>query len=201
MNRDEWESGMALLANALDDEHPFGTATVHIGELELNVLVAESAETRARGMSGRGWGEAEGMLFVQPKVATAEFHMRDVGVDIALLCYDDDGYLVAYRTMLAGDEATRRRYPIDKPFRYALELPVEWAVANKVWESADVLLVDQIKPGGLKTKAEANYRDGDGATSCSTCANFQPPSNCSKVTGSIEPSGLSDLYEARPATV
>lgn len=200
MDKTDWEHGMEILAAALDDEHPFRSTVVKLGEHELEVMVADTTETRARGMSGRGWGASGGMLFVHERQVTADFHMRDVGVDIALLCFDADGLLVAWRSMLAGDET--RRYPISEPFTYALEVPLEWAVEHKVWESADFLVVAQVAPADQRSKSKANYRvsDGDGQ-SCAGCANFMPPMSCARVVGSIEPGSTCDLNEPRPETL
>lgn len=200
MEKTDWEHGMEILAAALDDDHPFGSAKVKLGEHELEVMVADTAETRARGMSGRGWGASAGMLFVHDRQITADFHMRDVGVHIALLCFDADGLLVAWRSMLAGDET--RRYPISEPFTYALEVPLEWAVENKIWESADFLVVAQVAPADQRSKSEANYRPSeDETTSCAGCVNFMPPMSCAKVVGSIEHSATCDHNEPRPVTL
>lgn len=43
-------------------------------------------------------------------------------------------------------------------------------------------------------KAEANYRLGDEAASCGTCANFLAPDKCSVVEGTIASEGLCDVY-------
>lgn len=200
MDKTEWEQGMAVLARAHADEHPFGAGEATFGDITLKLAVAESTQQRARGMAGLSFDEFEAMLFVQPVEQASAFHMNGVDQELGLLCYDADCNLVAWRMLKPGREQVK----VDKPFKYAIEMPLQRAIDAELYKVKLSLLLwgeayeAQISPAGQQKKSDVNYRSGDGSEICMNCTHFLAPAGCELVAGDIQSTQVCDLIELRP---
>ena len=57
---------------------------------------------------------------------------------------------------------------------------------------------DQSSEGSQVTKQAAQYQDQpNGQQQCSLCANFQAPSACAVVSGTVSPNGWCKLFKAK----
>ena len=99
-------------------------ATVEIGDLELNVAVADTAATRARGlMEVADLGPLDGMVFVYPTPTDTPFHMRNVPIPLDIAFVSGEGAVVAVIPMAVCEAPPCPNYRSPAPFRWAVETP------------------------------------------------------------------------------
>lgn len=162
MERGDWEWSMQMLQAQLEDENPFGRATLGTGK---RLLIARSPEQRARGMIGRRFEGHDGMLFVLPEDRRPEFHNRGVEVDLMLGLYDADGALVALHEMKAGAEPVKA----DEVCRYVLEVAAGDFEPGS-WPPLTIELTEALTAETIKLPADSvNLRP----------AELQAPERCS----------------------
>lgn len=134
-----WQTQMDAVLARFADDHPFGYGNVRLepAGVELDVLVAETREQKALGMTGREFAPWDGMVFIEPVSTTARWHMGGVTEPIVLALFDDDGRFVWRGEMVPGqvDETVPER-----PFRYALELPAGLEAASMNLEEARLVV-------------------------------------------------------------
>ena len=121
-----WQEAMAQLLAQYDDVFPFGRAQARITDTsgqvrKFDCALADSDETRARGMVGRGFDGFEAMLFSYDEPVQHSFHMNGVPVQLYIAWYDADGTNVDHLSMFVTDPAT---YQPKASYRWAIELPV-----------------------------------------------------------------------------
>lgn len=121
-----WLAEMDYLTAAFEDAHEFGSRVVEIEDStgvrrNLNVQVAETAETRARGMIGRTFDGFEGLLFAYDEPVQHAFHMRGVPVQVYIAWFDAEGACIDHVSMHTEDPW---HYTPPSAYRWALELPV-----------------------------------------------------------------------------
>lgn len=131
---------MDYLIARFEDAHPFGRATVKITDStgvrrSLDVEVADSHETRARGMVGRAAFEADGMLFAYDDDVHHAFHMNGVNVQVHIAWFNAAGECIDHVGMFTKDPW---HYQPNAAYRWAIELPVTDG-ANFSWLDAATL--------------------------------------------------------------
>ena len=125
-----WTEEMEQLQASFDLTFPFDRTSVELqlqgGGVEvLNVLVAQTAEQKARGMTGRTFEQGEdGMLFVERQDSNIAFHMNGVPKALLIAWFDADGEYIDSRIM---PSASPWQFFSPRPFRYAIEFPVAMA--------------------------------------------------------------------------
>ncbi len=139
--------GALLLAGCADEppapppaEAPqhLPTATIRVGDVPLEVEVADAEAERQKGMMfRRHLGPDEAMLFVFPREAGLAFHMRNTYVDLDLAYIAADGRIIEIARLHA-----HRRRPVysREPARFALEVPAGWLAAHGITEGDRVTI-------------------------------------------------------------
>ena len=100
-------------------------AIAEIGDLELLVAVADTPDSRRRGLMGvDDFSVVDGMVFVFDGPTETGFHMKDVPVPLDIAFVGVDGSVVGVRTMArcTGDPCPLYHSPA--PFLWAVETPV-----------------------------------------------------------------------------
>ena len=98
--------------------------TAEIGDLELKVAVADTPNSRRRGLTGvDDFGVVEGMVFVFDAPTETRFHMRDVPVPLDIAFVGADGTVLAVLTMSLCEADPCPTYQSPAPFLWALEAP------------------------------------------------------------------------------
>lgn len=122
-----WAEEMHQLQASFDIQNPFDRKSVGLqlqsGDVEiLDVLVAQTAEQKARGMTGRTFEQGEdGMLFVEEQDSQIAFHMHGVPKALLIAWFDAEGDYIDSRIM---PSASPWQFFSPRPFRYAIEFPV-----------------------------------------------------------------------------
>ena len=99
-------------------------ATVEIGDLELDVAVADTPAARARGlMEVADLGSLDGLVFVYPAPTDTPFHMRNVPIPLDIAFVSGDGSVLATETMAVCSAAPCPTYRSPTSFRWAVETP------------------------------------------------------------------------------
>jgi len=101
---------------------------IHIGDVELQVEVADTIPLRARGLSDReNLDENSGMLFIYSKPDIRKFWMKDMHFALDVL-WISDNVVVGFQENVPFEQDN-----VDV-VRFASELPAEWALeVNAGW--------------------------------------------------------------------
>lgn len=121
--RADWEAAMGQVLDEFDAQHPFKMGKVRLEPAgkTYTVAVADTDETRARGMIGQTFSEGfEGMLFAYDTDVRHAFHMDGVTEQLYLVFFAADGSIVDHLGMFRKDPY---HYRPERSFRYVLELP------------------------------------------------------------------------------
>jgi len=95
---------------------------ISIGEISVHAEIANTAESRTRGLSGRnGLLENEGTLFVFEKEGRYSFWMKDMKFPIDIIWIDKDGTIVYIKENAEPDSYPETFIP-DAPAQYVLEV-------------------------------------------------------------------------------
>lgn len=106
--------------------------TIHIGGREVTVTVADTPDSRERGLSGRnGLAPDEGMLFVFPSDARYGFWMKDMRFPIDILWLSSRSEVIEIRQRVSPLSYPAVFTP-RAPARYVLELPAGFVEAYNV---------------------------------------------------------------------
>lgn len=111
-----WSEQMCLVDQAFRTANGMDRCTITVGSRALDVLVAQTPQQRALGMTATE--DADAMLFVMPTPTRAGFHMKGVDHPILIAFFDQQGVLIHADLMTPQ---TGRCYP-PKMYTYALEL-------------------------------------------------------------------------------
>jgi len=118
------------------------TATVRVGDVPLEVEVADTDAERQTGMMfRRRLGPDEAMLFVFPREADLAFHMKNCYVDLDLAYIAADGRIIEIVRMHAYN--TEYVYSRE-PARFALETPAGWFADHGIAESDRVTIPPEV---------------------------------------------------------
>jgi len=118
------------------DTHPWTTrtGTVTVGDITLDVELADTGELRSRGLSYRDSLEpGTGMLFVFPDASVETFWMREMRFCLDIVWIND--HLItgaAERVCPIPDAALADlpRYSSGAPVNFVLEVPAGWMELN-----------------------------------------------------------------------
>lgn len=116
----------------------FVVHTVPTHEGDITVEIADTPETRERGLSGRAAVPSDyGMLFVFPNKDLHGFWMKDMLVSIDILWLSDDGTIIGMQESVSPETYPDAFYP-PEPVRYVLETRVGeaarqgWSIGSRV---------------------------------------------------------------------
>lgn len=114
------------------------TRSIELAGQTIRVMVADTPETRERGLSGReGLAQGEGMLFIFSKDGRYAFWMKDMRFAIDILWISREGLIVDIRKDVSPTTYPAAFEPRMEA-RYVVELPAGWAEEYRV-EIGDVV--------------------------------------------------------------
>jgi uncharacterized membrane protein (UPF0127 family) len=118
----DWEAAMAHLVDEFETQHPFRMVSCRLEPAgkTYTAAVADTDETRARGMIGQTFDQFDAMLFAYDTDVRHAFHMDGVTEQLYIAFFDADGKIVDHLGMFRRDPY---HYRPERSFRYALELP------------------------------------------------------------------------------
>ena len=118
------------------------TATIRVGDVPLEVEVADTEAERQKGMMfRRRLGPDEAMLFIFPSEANLRFWMKNTPVDLDLAYVAADGRILAIARLHA--HSTDPVYSRE-PARFALETPAGWFAAHGIAEGDRLTLPPEV---------------------------------------------------------
>lgn len=105
---------------------PLPTEAVSVGDTELQVWVADTAEERSQGLRDVSQLPAgvDGMLFVFDTPRTPVFVMEDTLIPLDVWFFDGNGVLIGTEEMAPCDAEPCTRYPGPESVKWALETPL-----------------------------------------------------------------------------
>ncbi len=104
-----------------------GTPILHIGEMPLRVVIANTSEERAKGLSHRDTFEgADGMLFVFSETDYHRIWMKDMRFPIDIIWIGEDLKVINIQKNVHPDTYPNVFKP-DQPARYAVETNVHYS--------------------------------------------------------------------------
>ncbi len=106
---------------------------IKLGSEILDCEIANTCESRARGLMGRkSLPEGKGMLFVYDRAQRLAFWMKDTLIPLSIGFFDDQKVLLKILDMdpPIGDHLIK--YRCTAPARYALEVPQGWFERHNV---------------------------------------------------------------------
>jgi len=144
--------GALLLAGCADEapapsptpEQPqrLSTATIRVGEVPLEVEVADTEAAQQTGMMfRRRLGPDEAMLFVFPGEANLRFWMKHTPVDLDLAYIAAEGTILEIVRLHA--RSTKYVYSRE-PARFALEVPAGWLALHGIREGDRVTIPPEV---------------------------------------------------------
>ena len=113
----------------------FQMSSIHLGDKILQVEIANTAKTRALGLTGRKELLPDrGMLFIFDQEQTASFWMKDTLIPLSIGFFDKDQRLIETLEMsvLSGDSKVPPVYLSSPLTCYALEMPQNWFQKNRI---------------------------------------------------------------------
>ena len=91
---------------------------------DLTVVVADTAEKRARGLAGvTDLGDLDGMLFTWEVDTESGFWMRDTLIPVDVVFFTAEGRFVGRITMVPCTSDSCPTHRTSGPYRYAVEVP------------------------------------------------------------------------------
>ena len=121
-----------------DSVGPMAKVTLHVGKASLTTEIAATGPQQERGLMWRKeLGDNEAMIFLLPRVETAEFWMKNTLIPLSIAYLDKDGVILELHDMKAYDpslpDAQLPRYRSDSgKVAYALETNLHWFALNGV---------------------------------------------------------------------
>ena len=119
------------------DEHtgqPIKRAQIRVGGVPITVELAESPETKQRGLMGRdSLPDDYGMLFVYDSERTLSFWMRNTKIPLDIAFIDANGVIVDIERLEPRSEESVLS---SSPAMYALEISEGWFSENGISEGA-----------------------------------------------------------------
>jgi len=108
-------------------------ADVTIGGVTVRADVAETPETRARGLSGRSsLGELEGMLFLFDQPGLEGFWMKDMLIPIDIIWINDGAVVDILANAQPASEAIPPTFVPKAPANRVLEVPAGFAARHNI---------------------------------------------------------------------
>jgi hypothetical protein len=121
-----------------DSVGPLAKVTLHIGKASLTTEIAATPAQQERGLM---WitklGDNDGMIFLLPKITTAEFWMKNTLIPLSIAFIDKNGVILEVHDMKAADptvpdsDLPLTRSDSDQ-VAYALETNLHWFALNGI---------------------------------------------------------------------
>jgi uncharacterized protein len=111
------------------------TSRIAIGEETVLVEVADTPESRVKGLMGRTHlAPNTGMLFVFEEPQPLAFWMKDTVIPLSIAFFDDKKQLIETLDMpvLRESDGPPRLFKSSRPALYALEVPQHWFAAKRI---------------------------------------------------------------------
>ena len=108
---------------------------IQLGNQILDVEIADRAELRAKGLSGRrSLADGTGMLFVFDRPEICSFWMKDTHIPLSIGFFDEKKKLTQWVDMplLKKKNGEIPTYKSAKPALYALEVPIGWFQEHQI---------------------------------------------------------------------
>lgn len=106
--------------------------TVRVGDQVVRVSIADTHESRQKGLSGRdGLASDEGMLFVFPEDGMYGFWMKDMRFPIDIVWLSDD-WKIVHMAENVSPSTYPQSFTSSEPARYVLELPAGYAALHGI---------------------------------------------------------------------
>jgi uncharacterized protein len=104
---------------------------VKIGDHTLNVEIAASPQTMARGLMFRTFLPADqGMLFIFPVEHQASFWMKNTSIPLSIAYLDKDGKILEIHPLIPFEESAVKSK--SDRIRYALEVNRDWFSSRNI---------------------------------------------------------------------
>lgn len=97
--------------------------TIWLADSSYEVQVADTPETRARGLMGQEIDDNTGMLFVYPVPRIATFWMKDISVSLSAIWLDENRQVIGHTVMKPCELSPCIRYRAPAAVKYVLEIP------------------------------------------------------------------------------
>jgi uncharacterized protein len=134
----------AALAVALPSRAELPAMTLNAGIHVIRAEVANTFETRARGLMYReALGPNQGMLFVFPLVEHHCMWMKNTPLPLSVAFIDEGGEVVSISEMVPHSEDS---HCAARPARYALEMAKGWFASKGVRAGAKLQGLDRAPP-------------------------------------------------------
>jgi len=121
----------------------FGDMQIQLGKQILTVEIADTEESRSKGLMGRkNLEEGRGMLFVYKEPEILNFWMKNTLIPLSIGFFDEKKTLIGTADMNPprGNSFPTTQSP--KPSLYALEVPQGWFSRNKIHSGAKFSFLD-----------------------------------------------------------
>jgi len=140
------DRGVPFLSGMITQEMP----TVRIGNVPVRVVVADSADERARGLSGReSLDSTDGILFIFDESAYHAIWMKDMRFPIDVIWVDTRLRVVDITRDLRPDSYPRQFEP-NAPARFAIEVNAHYAEAFGIRVGDSVSIPAALVPADLQ---------------------------------------------------
>lgn len=108
-------------------------ALLQIGAVQLEVEIADTAESRNRGLMFRNTLEQnQGMLFIFDKSEILSFWMKNTYIPLTIGFFDENQALIQIEDMDVPKTKNLPLYQSDRPAQYALEVSRDWFKKHKI---------------------------------------------------------------------
>ena len=109
-----------------------GLVSIAIKDTEINIELADTAEKKSQGLSGRnGLPQNQGMLFVYDTPAFYSFWMKDMQFSIDIIWIDEDYKIIDITKGVSPDSFPQSFQP-QKPAQYVLEVNAGFGEKNNI---------------------------------------------------------------------
>jgi hypothetical protein len=121
-----------------DDVGPLAKVTLHIGKASLTTQIAATGAQQERGfMWVTKLPDNDGMIFLLPKITTAEFWMKNTLIPLSVAFIDKNGVILEIHDMQPGDPTVPDSdLPVTRSdsnqVAYALETNLHWFALNGI---------------------------------------------------------------------
>jgi len=107
-------------------------AVLRVGEVEINVDIADTDSERARGLSGREiLGSKEGMLFVFETSRVPHFWMKDMNFTLDIIWINEELRIVGFSENVSPKSFPETFSP-SLPIKYVLEVNENFVNSNNI---------------------------------------------------------------------